>query len=151
MLSSVRLSDCQLRKFGYDTEFMCHPRFGCASPMATSSSGFLYGKGRNSIARTQLKIVTFTPMPSVRHSTAAMVNPGLLVRVRMAKRMSWSIGAPIESDGGSRLGPPTARAKQKGEQQPDPTVDGRRRLECPRLSNVESRVSRFEIRDSSSY
>src|SRR4051812_46757805 len=51
---------------------------------------------------------------------------------------------------GSRLGAPTARAKQKGEQQPDPTVDGRRRLECPRLSNVESRVSRFEIRAATS-
>ena len=61
---------------------MCHPRFGFDSPIATSSSGFRYGNGRSSSARTQLKIVALTPMPSARQSTAAMVNAGFLISVR---------------------------------------------------------------------
>ena len=93
---SVRLSACQLRKFGYDTVFMCHPRFGFASPIATSSSGSRYGNGRSSSARTQLKIVALTPMPSARHSTAVMVNAGFLISVRKAKRMSWSMSGKLE-------------------------------------------------------
>src|SRR5215467_1427704 len=39
----------------------------------------------------QLKIVAFTPMPSVRHRTAVTVNAGFLTSVRIAKRMSWSM------------------------------------------------------------
>src|SRR6478736_4230776 len=91
MLSIVRLSDCQLRKFGYDTEFMCHPASGRDSPTATSSSGARYGNGRRSIARTQLKIVALTPMPSPRHRTAAMEKAGLLTRVLNAYRRSDSM------------------------------------------------------------
>src|SRR3982751_2132784 len=92
MLSVVRFSACQLRKFGYDTEFMCHPRFGLDSPIATSSSGARYGKGRRSSARMQLKIVALTPIPSVRQRIAAMENAGLLASVRRAKRTSEIMG-----------------------------------------------------------
>ncbi len=90
-LLSERLSACQLRKFGYDTVFMCHPRGVFASPIATSASGSRYGNGRSNIARTQLKIVALTPMPSARQRTAVMVNAGALTSVRIAKRMSWSM------------------------------------------------------------
>src|SRR5688500_18944830 len=72
---------------------MCQPRFGLDSPMATISSGARYGKGRSSSARTQLKIVAFTPMPSVRQRIAATENAGLLARVRRAKRKSESMMA----------------------------------------------------------
>src|SRR5215467_16140950 len=90
MLSSVRFSACQLRKFGYDTEFMCHPRRGLDSATASSSSGFLYGNGRSSTARTVLKIVELTPMPSAMQTMAAIENDGLLISVLIAKRKSWS-------------------------------------------------------------
>src|SRR5688572_5670623 len=67
---------------------MCHPRLGFDSPIATSSSGARYGNGRRSRARTQLKIVAFTPIPSARQRMAATENAGLLARVRRAKRRS---------------------------------------------------------------
>src|SRR5678815_2093775 len=79
---------------------MCHPRFGLDSPIATSSSGARYGKGRSSRARMQLKIVALTPMPSVRQRTAAMENAGLLASVRRAKRKSASM-IRMEEDLGS--------------------------------------------------
>ncbi len=89
--ASERLSPCQLRKFGYDTLFMCQPRFAFASPIATNAPGSRYGNGRSSIARMQLKIVALTPMPSAKQSTAVTVNAGLLTSVRNANRMSWSM------------------------------------------------------------
>src|SRR5215207_128050 len=71
---------------------MCQPRFGLDSPIATSSSGARYGKGRRSSARMQLKIVALTPIPSVRQRIAAMENAGLLASVRRAKRTSEIMG-----------------------------------------------------------
>src|SRR3954467_7768952 len=70
---------------------MCHPRDAFDSPIATSASGLRYGNGRSNSARTQLKIVAFTPMPSARQRTAAIEKAGFLISVRTAYLKSCSM------------------------------------------------------------
>src|SRR3954469_2646279 len=57
----------------------------------TSSWGLAYPGGANSIVWTRLKTAVLAPIPRVRTSTAAMVNPGAFQSCRTANRRSCII------------------------------------------------------------
>src|SRR6267142_2150360 len=67
-----------------------------------SCSGYAYGSGCNSTAFTTVKIPVVAPIPSVRHRTAAVVNPRFLRIIRTANWTSChsvSIGYPPPGKG----------------------------------------------------
>src|SRR6516225_9577759 len=87
--TSLKIEVCSWYSWNFGIEHPCPLPCGDVSSIETIRSASGYPSGFSNTAFTTVKIAVFAPMPRARAATAAIVNPGLLMKRCSACLMSF--------------------------------------------------------------